>query len=108
MIVVLAKEPKGVKSLPVTESAKKRVRQSEKRRVRNRVYRSRARTYVKRANRLIDQGKFEEATMVAQLAAGALDTAAQRGVLHKKNVARRKSRLFTRLNRAGSEDTGQA
>lgn len=94
--------------MPVTESAKKRVRQSEKRRVRNRVYRSRARTYVKRANRLIDQGKFEEATMVAQLAAGALDTAAQRGVLHKKNVARRKSRLFTRLNRAGSEDTGQA
>jgi small subunit ribosomal protein S20 len=108
MIVLSAKEAKGVKSLPVTESAKKRMRQSEKRRVRNRVYRSRARTYVKRANRLIDQGKWEEATMVAQLAASALDTAAQKGVLHKKNVARRKSRLYTRLNRAGAENTGQA
>jgi small subunit ribosomal protein S20 len=92
--------------LPATASAKKRLRQSEKRRLHNRVYRSRARTYVKRADRLLDQGKSEDATSVVQLAASALDRAAQKGVLHKRNAARRKSRLYRRLRRASSDSAG--
>ena len=89
--------------MPVTASAKKRLRQAEKRRVHNRVYRSRARTYIKRANKLIDQGRSEEATSVVQLAARALDRAAQKGVLHKRNAARRKARLYRRLRQESSE-----
>ena len=92
--------------MPVTESAKKRLRQNERRRIRNRVYRSRARTYVKRTNELIGEGNWDEATLVAKLAAGALDKAAQKGVVHKKNAARRKARLYRRLHRASSE-TGE-
>jgi small subunit ribosomal protein S20 len=92
--------------LPVTASAKKRLRQGEKRRLHNRVYRSRARTYVKRAHRLIDQGISEEATSVVQLATSALDRAAQKGVLHKRNAARRKSRLYRRLRQASSGSEG--
>jgi small subunit ribosomal protein S20 len=71
--------------------------------VRNRLYRSRARTYVKRTNELIGKGSWDEATVVAQLAAGALDKAAQEGVLHKRNASRRKARLYRRLQRARSE-----
>ncbi len=89
--------------MPVTESAKKRLRQNEKRRLRNRLYRSRARTYVKRTNELIGEGSWNEAAQVAQLAAGALDKAAQEGVLHRRNASRRKSRLYRRLQRARSE-----
>jgi small subunit ribosomal protein S20 len=92
--------------LPVTESAKKRLRQNEKRRQHNRLYRSRARTYVKRTKELIGEGSWDEATLVAQLAAGALDKAAQKGVLHKRNASRRKARLYRRLQRARSE-TGE-
>ncbi|NIN70067.1 MAG: 30S ribosomal protein S20 [Anaerolineae bacterium] len=86
--------------MPVTASAKKRLRQAEKRRLRNRVYRSQARTYVKRTNNLISEGRWEEAAEIAQLAAGALDRAAQKGVIHKRNADRRKSRLYKKLHQA--------
>jgi small subunit ribosomal protein S20 len=76
------------------------VRQSEKRRVRNRVYRSQARTFVKRTRRLIEEGDLEEARATAQQAIRSLDKAAQKGVIHKNNAARRKSRLMKRLNQA--------
>ena len=91
--------------MPVTASAKKRLRQSEKRRVRNRVYRSRARSYVKRTNALIGQGEWDEAAQVAQSAARALDKAAHKGVIHKRNAARRKSRLFKRLHHGRGESS---
>lgn len=90
---------KGVKRLPTTASAKKRLRQSAKKRLRNRVYRSQARTYIKTTRELVNQGRWEEAAQAAQIAASALDRAAQKGVIHKKNAARRKSRLFRTLHR---------
>jgi small subunit ribosomal protein S20 len=93
--------------LPVTESAKKRLRQSEKRRLRNRIYRSEARTYIKRANQLIAEQKLDEAAEVAALAASALDRAAQKGVVHKRNAARRKSRLIKRLQRSQAQSADQ-
>jgi small subunit ribosomal protein S20 len=106
MIIVAKYTPKGVYGLPATASAKKRLRQGDKRRLRNRVYRSRAGTYIKRANQLIDEGKSEEAVSVVQLAVGALDRASQQGVLRKRNAARRKSRLYRRLHRTASETGG--
>jgi len=93
--------------LPVTESAKKRLRQSDKRRLRNRVYRSQARTYIKRANQLIAEQKLDEAAQVAALAVSALDRAAQKGVVHKNNAARRKSRLIKRLHRSQAQSADQ-
>jgi small subunit ribosomal protein S20 len=93
--------------LPVTESAKKRLRQTEKRRVRNRVYRSRARSQIKKTDRLISERKLDEAAEAAASAVKALDRAAQKGVIHKKNAARRKSRLLKRLSRAQSRSASQ-
>ncbi len=79
------------------KSAIKRNKQNEKRRVRNRVYRGEARTYVARARTAI-AGKDAEAAKAATLEAiSALDKAAQKGVLHKNNAARRKSRLMKLL-----------
>mgnify|MGYP001202628725 CR=1 FL=1 len=79
------------------KSAIKRNKQNEKRRVRNRIYRGKARTFVARAKAAI-VGKDAEAAQAATLEAiSALDKAAQKGVLHKNNAARRKSRLMKRL-----------
>ncbi|MEE8163158.1 MAG: 30S ribosomal protein S20 [Anaerolineae bacterium] len=89
-----------------TKSAIKRIRSSAKKRERNRVFRSRARTFVKKTKRLIAEGKIEEAREKAQLAISALDKAAEKGVIHKKNAARCKSRLMRRLNRTGQQPTG--
>jgi small subunit ribosomal protein S20 len=76
----------------------KRNRQNEKRRLRNRVYSGRARTYVKRARTALDGGNLDEARLATQVAISELDHAAEKGVLHRNNAARRKSRLMKRLN----------
>lgn len=76
----------------------KRNRQNEKRRVRNRTYRGRARTYIKKAHLQIEEGNLEEARSATLEAIKALDKAASKGVIHKNNAARRKSRLVKRLN----------
>lgn len=88
--------------MPNIKSAEKRVRQSEKRRVRNRIYRSAARTAVKKARMLIEAGDpgAEEAVMKA---VRVLDKAAQKGVIHENNAARRKSRLLRQLHKATAQ-----
>ena len=83
-----------------TKSARKNVRKSERRRELNMVYRSRARTLVKKARLLIDAGDLEQAQATAQLAGKALDKAARVRVVHPNNAARRKSRLMKHLNEA--------
>jgi small subunit ribosomal protein S20 len=82
------------------KSAMKRLRSSERRKLRNRVYRGRARTAVKRARALIDNGQLEEGREAVRVAASALDKAASKGIIHKNNAARRKARLAQRLNQA--------
>ena len=82
------------------QSALKRARQNEKRRVANRIYRSSARTRVKRARRLIEAGELEQAELQVSAAISALDRAAQKGIIHKNNAARRKSRLVKMLRSA--------
>jgi small subunit ribosomal protein S20 len=83
-----------------TKSAIKRLRSAERRRLRNRVYRGQARTVINKARRLMDEGRLEEAREAVREAASALDKAAEKGVIHKNNAARRKSRLMRQLNQA--------
>jgi small subunit ribosomal protein S20 len=90
-------------ALANTKSAIKRIRSSERKRQVNQVYRSRARTYVRRSRALIAAGELEEAEIMIRKAASALDRAAQKGVLHENNAARRKSRLVRQLNQAKQE-----
>lgn len=78
-------------------SAIKRIRQNEKRRLRNRVHRNRARTFVKKAHLEIDNKEPEAARAATLEAIKALDKAAEKGVIHKNNAARRKSRLMKHL-----------
>jgi small subunit ribosomal protein S20 len=80
------------------KSAIKRNKQNEKRRIRNRVYRGRARTFVSKARNVIENEGSKEVVMASVVeAVKALDVAAQKGVIHKNNAARRKSRLMKRL-----------
>lgn len=79
------------------KSALKRIRSSERKRARNRVFRSKARTEVKKARALIQTGSVEEARQVTLEAIRTLDKAAGKGIIHPNNAARRKSRLMKRL-----------
>jgi small subunit ribosomal protein S20 len=80
------------------KSAIKRNKQNEKRRLRNRIYRGRARTFVKNARTAITEGTPEDARTATLKAISALDRAAQKGILHKNNAARRKSRLMRQMS----------
>ncbi len=80
-----------------TKSAIKRIKQNHKRRLRNRLFTGRARTFVKDAREEIGTGNLEEARAATLQAVIALDKAAEKGIIHKNNAARRKSRLMKRL-----------
>ena len=81
-------------------SSIKRIRSSRRRATYNRITRSTASTYIKKARRLIEHGQIQEASEVVKQAISALDRAAQKGVIHRNNAARRKSRLVKQLNEA--------
>ncbi|HVB62457.1 MAG TPA: 30S ribosomal protein S20 [Ktedonobacteraceae bacterium] len=85
--------------MPNNASAKKRMRQEEKRRLHNRSVKSSVKTYITKARVAIDDGENrEEAQEAVRHAVSELDRAAKKGVLHRNNAARRKSRLMKRLN----------
>lgn len=83
-----------------TRSAIKRIRSSERRRVRNQMIHSRVKTLVRKARGHIEEGDLEQARVAVGDAISALDKAAEKGVLHRNNAARRKSRLMKRYNTA--------
>ena len=79
--------------------AKKAGRQSVKRAQRNRSSRTETRTIVGRANRSLASGDAESARPAVMSAVRILDRAVRKGILHKNNVARRKSRMMAKLAR---------
>ncbi len=83
-----------------TKSALKRLRQNVKQRARNRYFKATARTELKKTNQLIEAGDIDAAREAIAQAVKALDKAAQKGVIHKNNAARRKSRLMAALHKA--------
>jgi small subunit ribosomal protein S20 len=91
-----------------TKSAKKRIIQNEKRRIRNREVMSRTRTYVKQAGKSIESGDYPSSEEAVRKAISELDRAASKGVIHKNNAARRKSRLMARLNKMKVEDSAES
>jgi small subunit ribosomal protein S20 len=78
----------------------KRNRQNDKKRLRNRVYRGEARIAVKNARSNIEEGA-PESKAALMLAISALDKAAEQGVIHRNNAARRKSRLVKAFAKMG-------
>ena len=79
------------------KSAIKRARQNDKRRLHNRDFRNRTRTFVKKAREAIASGNVEEATIATNAAVRDLDMAASKGIVHSSNASRRKGRLMKQL-----------
>ena len=84
--------------MPHHKSAEKRLRQTEKRTAINRSRLSRVRTFVKKVEAAIETGDRAAAQSALQLAQPELHRATTKGVLHKNTVARKLSRLATRIN----------
>jgi small subunit ribosomal protein S20 len=79
--------------------ARKAGRQQVLRARRNRSAKTETRTIVGRANRSLDAGDAETAQSAVMLAVRTLDQAVRKGILHRNNAARRKSRMMAKLSR---------
>lgn len=86
--------------MPHTKSAQKQARMDARRRIRNRAVRSRVKTHVTKAEKLVLSGEVESAPAAVLEAVRNLDRAAVKGIIHRNNAARRKSRLIKKLNQA--------
>jgi len=93
--------------LPNTRSARKQVRVTQRRRLRNKSIQSLCKTNITKAERLIFSGELELAQEAAVAAISSLDRAAEKGVIHPNNAARRKSRLMKRLNEARTSSSAE-
>lgn len=89
--------------MPNKASAAKRMRSSRRKEKINRMHRGRARTADKKARRLIEEGRLEEAREAVKTAQAALDKAASKGVIHDNKAARRKARLMEQLSKIEQE-----
>lgn len=86
------------------KSALKRIRSTARRRMRNRVYRSKTRTEVKKARAVLADGEsIEDAIQQTRAAVSQLDKAVTKGVMHKNTASRSKSRLMKRLAQLEAE-----
>ncbi len=83
--------------MPNTKQAKKRMRRDARRRERNRYHLSRMRTYIKKFNKLIEEGKKEEAQKFLPEVVSIIQHTASKGVIHKREASRRVSRLYKKL-----------
>ncbi len=84
-----------------TAQARKRARQSEKRRQHNASLRSAFRSAVRKVRKAIDAGDRAGATRLLGEASGAIDRIADKKVIHKNTAARNKSRLAARIKALG-------
>jgi small subunit ribosomal protein S20 len=82
--------------MPNNAAARKRMRQEQKRRLHNRSIKSLVKTQITKARQAIATDENAEAAV--RVAVSELDRAAKKGVIHRNNAARRKSRLMKLLN----------
>ncbi len=80
-----------------TSSARKRIRQTERRTARNAARKSRMRTFIKKVETAISGGDKDAAQAALRAAQPELQRAANKGVLHANTAARKLSRLSARI-----------
>jgi len=86
--------------MPNTKSASKRLRSDQRKRLHNRVAKSRLHTLEKRLDQALAGGDKEQAQKALQAAMSLFDKAAKSGVIHRNKASRKKSRLVARIQRA--------
>ena len=94
--------------MPHSKSAQKQVRANEGRQLRGKSIRSQCKTNIIKAERLIFSGELESGREAIVVAISSLDKAAEKGIIHPNNAARRKARLMKKLNEAQASPAGEA
>ncbi len=88
--------------MPNIKSAKKRVLISEKKALQNKMYKSAFKTAIKKYEAAVSSGDMESAKVLYKQVVKATDRAVAKGLIHKNNAARKKSRFTALLSKAGA------
>ena len=94
--------------MPNTKTAKRELRVAEKRHMRNKSVKAMTKTQLTGAEKLITAGDIDAAKAAVTSAISALDKEAQKGVVHRNNAARHKSRLVKKLNKVVAQPKAEA
>ncbi len=86
--------------MPNHSSSEKRVRQTETRRLRNRVSMGHMRNAVKKFRLLVSEGQLDEARALWPSVQTTIDRSCKKGIIHKNHASRNKSRLARLLAHA--------
>jgi len=86
----------GKEGMAHTASAKKRIRQAQKRRLRNKHYKSMMKTYIKKVRLANDREAAEQAL---RKATSVIDKLVSKGIIHRNTAANKKARLTRYVNR---------
>lgn len=84
--------------MPNIKSAKKRVKTTASRTLRNKMYRSEMKTIIKKFDLALESGDKNAATAAYLAAVKKVDQASARGILHKNTASHRKSKFTKKLN----------
>lgn len=94
--------------MPQHKSAKKALRQSEIRRIRNRMFKSRVKTEIKKFLSYLEAGDLEKSELQLRLAQSLIHKGVSKGIFHKNKAANKISKLFARYNQAKAKLSAQA
>jgi len=81
------------------KSAEKRNRQSQIRRLRNRINKTKMKNAIRKVNEAVEAGSAEEAKVALQAAIPVIAKTASKGTIHSRNGSRKISRLSKRVNK---------
>lgn len=85
------------------KSALKRIRQNEKKKMRNKTTKAACRTAIKKTRAAVDAGELEQAAEYLRTTEKVVATAAAKGIFHRKNASRKISRLASLIQKAREE-----
>ncbi len=85
--------------MPIIKSAKKRVKTAAKSTERNREWKNKLKGSIKSFEKMIAEGNAAEAKDQLQETVKVIDKAAKKGIIHKNNASRKKSRLTKMYNK---------
>ena len=86
--------------MPNIKSAKKRVKVTQAKALRNQIFKTQMRTIIKKYDAALAAGDQELAAAAYKVAVKKIDQAVARGILHKNNAAHKKSQLVNKLNKS--------
>ncbi|RLB10400.1 MAG: 30S ribosomal protein S20 [Deltaproteobacteria bacterium] len=89
--------------MPNHKSALKRMRQNEKRRLRNKSYKTRVKNIIKKVKFFVEKKDIENATKTLSEAVSLIQKVAGKGIIHKNNASRKISKLTRLVNNLRAE-----